>query len=554
MLASAAVLLMAAPVAAYWHAGGTGSGSATAATMPTAAQPAGSVSGQSVTLTWAQSTFRSGFLGTFTGGGYSITRYAAAGSTPITPNSACASVISGSAASLQCVEASVPYGAWQYAVTPVLGTFTGTTGSRSATITVAPAAPVLSASAQNPATGQSNGDVNLSWGAVTGATGYNLYRRASAGAYNFASPVNGATPLTATSYADAGSGLTGGGTYDYVVRAVAGSPGVESVSSNESAATVIARPAAPPGAVTATAMAGAQIDVTWSAVSGVAGYNVYRRTSAGSYNFASPLNGGTVFTGTTYHDTTGANGTSYLYTVRSVITGAAGAQVESTGSAESSAATADSTAPAAPSAVTITSGGSVKSGTSCGVTSGTRYINAAGQASVSVTATIATPEAGETVVFSATTPGSTPVTPSPVAAGSTSVTTSLNLSSLLDGTVTLTAATRDAAGNVSATAGPANVVIKDVVGAALSNVTYNNAALPLLADSMSGTSECGAAISATETSPHNGNTYSMTISSGSTFSLTIDALSLTSYSYNVTATDLAGNPSAIFVLSGTLLL
>ena len=35
------------------------------------------------------------------------------------------------------------------------------------------------------------------------------------------------------------------------------------------------------------------LQVAWATVTGATGYNVYRRTSAGSYNFASPLNGGT---------------------------------------------------------------------------------------------------------------------------------------------------------------------------------------------------------------------------------------------------------------------
>jgi len=551
VLVTGLTLLAASSAAAHWRGTGSGSGSAATATMPAGAQPSTSVSVRDVTVSWAQSTFRSSLLGTFSGGGYSVRRYPAAGGTAVVPAAGCASTISGSGASLQCVEAAVPYGAWRYSITPVLGTFTGAESPLSSTVTVAPGAPTATAAAQNPATGQTRGDIQVSWSSVTGATGYNVYRRTSAGSYDFGSPLNGATTVASTSYTDAGSGLVSGTTYDYVVRAVAGSPAVESASSGETAATVISRPSAPAGALTATAAAAAAIDVSWSAVASVAGYNVYRRTSAGSYNFAAPLNGTTPVAAAAYHDTTAVNGTTYLYTVRSVILGAGSAQVESANSSESSAATADSVAPPAPSAVTVTSGGNVKSGTSCGITSGTRYVNAAGQSSVGVTATIATPETGESVVFSATTPGSTAVTPAPVSAGSTSVSTNLDLSSLLDGTVTLTARTRDAAGNVSATASPANIVIKDVVPGALSNLVYNNAAL--FADSMSGTSECGATIKAVETSPHS-NTYTTTIASGTTFDLTIDALSLTSYSYNVTATDLAGNTSAVTVLSGTLLL
>ena len=65
---------------------------------------------------------------------------------------------------------------------------------------------------------------------------------------------------------------------------------------------------------------------------------------------------------------------------------------------------ADGTPPPVPTAVALTGGGPVLGVATCGITAGTRYIDTAGQASVSVNATIAAPEAGESVVFSATSP------------------------------------------------------------------------------------------------------------------------------------------------------
>ena len=245
---------------------------------------------------------------------------------------------------------------------PVLHTFTGAAGAKSAAVAVATLAPVLgTAIAQNPGAAQTTGDVQLTWALASGATGYNVYRRTSGGSYDFASPRNGATPIGSgvTTYADAGSGLAPSTTYDYVVRAVAGAPAVESASSNQKSAATISRPAAP-GSVSATAAAAARIDVGWPAVAGVAGYNLYRRTSAGSYNFASPVNGATPLAALTYADLTAVNATSYLYSVRSVSSGVGGAQVESA-STESDAATADSTPPPAPSAMAVTSGGTVLS-------------------------------------------------------------------------------------------------------------------------------------------------------------------------------------------------
>jgi hypothetical protein len=546
----------ASPASAWWSADGSGSGSGLAATMPTANQPSASVSGQTVTVTWTQSSFQGSPLGSYVGGGYTLTRYAQGSASGATPNADCATTISGATATLQCVEADVPYGTWQYSATPVLGTFTGGEGPKSTTVSVAPAAPALTTvTAQNPASEQATGGIQLSWSAVSGATGYNIYRRAASGSYDYTSPLNGATPYTGTTYSDPGAGLTGGTPYSYVVRAVAGSPAVESTSSGELSATAIARPAAPGGGVGATAAAGGNVNVSWSAVSGVAGYNVYRRSSAGSYDFGAPLNGATPFSGTTYLDASATNGTTYFYTVRSVIIGAESAQVESAASAESNSATSDSSPPPAPSSVTVDSGGNVLSAASCGRAAGTRFINNAGETAVSVTATIAAPEAGETVLFSATTPGSTAVTAT-VTPVSTSVSASLNLGNLLDGTVTLTAQTQDLAGNLSATTVPTNAIVKDVVAAALSGLAYTDNLLTM-ADTIGGSSECGATITAVETAgPNVGKTFptlgTFSVGASGTFSgFTVDAASLRAYGYDVTATDLAGNPSAPVAISGT---
>ncbi|MCW3065675.1 MAG: lipoprotein cytochrome c, partial [Solirubrobacterales bacterium] len=546
-LVALATLLFATAAQAYWSAGGSGSGSGLVSMMPAGNQPAGTASSQSVTVTWTQSTVQGNRIGSLANGGYTLRRYAQGSATGVTPNASCATKISGSTSSLQCVESGVPYGTWQYTVKPVLGTFTGDEGPKSATLVVAPSAPSLTTvAAQNPTAGQTTGDVQVTWGSVTGATGYNVYRRTAAGSYNFGAPLNGATPYTAgTTYTDPGTGLTGATTYDYVVRAVAGSPVVESASSNEKGDAAIARPAAPAGGVTAVAAVGGRIDVTWSSVAGAAGYNVYRRTSAGAYNLTTPLNGASALAGTTYQDSTATNGTAYLYVVRTVITGAGGAQVESASSSESGSATSDATAPPVPTGLTVTSGGNVTASTICSVATGTRFVNNAGKGSVSITATIAAPESGETVLFTATTPGSTPVTTT-VAASGTSVSTTRDLTTLLDGTLTITAQTKDLAGNLSATKGPANAVVKDVVGAPLSGVTYHDNALS--PDTISGTSECGATVTAVETAGNNvGRAFPasppFTVpASGAFTGFQVEANLLITYGYTVTAADMAGNP------------
>lgn len=132
---------------------------------------------------------------------------------------------------------------------------------------------------------------------------------------------------------------------------------------------------------------------------------------------------------------------------------------------------------------------------------------------VGVTATIAAPEIAETVVFSATSAGSTPVAVTVAAAG-TSVPTSLNLTPLLGGTLTVTARTKDAAGNLSATRAPVNQImnqiIEDVTVPALT-ASYSGGFLEL-SPTVSGSPECGARIAAARTA--DSKLFTMTIGSG----------------------------------------
>ena len=345
LLATLAVATCPVSASAFWTADGTGSGSASVDTVGAGNQPTASVSGQTVTVSWTQTSFQGGPLGSISGAGYRILRYPALGGVAVTPNAACDTAISGSTASLSCQENNVPAGQWKYSVTTLLRSWTGDESPQSAAVIVTPAAaPVLvSVTAQNPAAGQSTGSIALSWTGVSGATGYNVYRRTSLGTFNFSAPLNGGTPVSGTSYADPGSALTGGVTYAYVVRAVVG--GLESPDSNELSATAIARPPSPASVAATLALAG-QVNVSWPGAAGATGYNVYRRTSAGTYDYASPLNGATPLSGTSYADTATVDGTTYRYVVRSVLLGAGGAQVESVDSPESPAATADATAPA----------------------------------------------------------------------------------------------------------------------------------------------------------------------------------------------------------------
>lgn len=149
-----------------------------------------------------------------------------------------------------------------------------------------------------------NAQVSLTWVASTGATSYNVKRATvTGGPYTIlASP-------TSTSYTDAT--VTNGTTYYYVVSAV-NSHG-ESANSSEVNATPEPIPAAPTG-LTATAASSSQINLSWTASTGAATYNILRgTTSGGPYT--------TVATGvvsTSYSDSGLTANTTYYYVVQAV--------------------------------------------------------------------------------------------------------------------------------------------------------------------------------------------------------------------------------------------
>ena len=531
-LASLLMVVFAAPAAAYWHAGGTGSGQAPVDTLAGGNQPTVSASGGTVTVQWTQSVLQGSPVGGYSGGGYTIRRYPAAGGAAVTPNGGCAATISGTAATLSCTDSGAPAGSWRYTIAPLLRSWTGPESPTSASVTVAPATPALtSVAAQNPAAGQTTGGIQVGWGAATGATGYNLYRRTSSGAYNFSAPVNGAVPLTGTAYSDPGSGLTGATTYAYVVRAT---NGAESPDSNELSATAITRPSAPASA-TATPAAGGQINVGWSGVSGVAGYNVYRRSTAGAYNYATPLNGASPATGTTFNDTGAFNATTYRYVIRAVSTGAGGAQVESVDSSESPAATADSTPP---SSVTLTDPGSPLRGS----------VTQAGAASDSGSGIVSlrfqsTPAGGSTWTDGCT------ATTSPYSC-------SLATGALPDGLYDLRVLATDAAGNATTSSVVANRRIDNTAPSATMGDpgAFLRATVTLTATA--GDTGSGLATLSIQRAPTGSGTWTdvcSTTASPASCALNTTTLTEGGYDLRAIATDLAGNATTSTLISNRII-
>ena len=161
-------------------------------------------------------------------------------------------------------------------------------------------------SAPPPPTGltasAANAQVNLSWAASSGASGYYVKRStASGGPYSqLASP-------TPTNYAD--NGVSNGTKYYYVVSAY-NSYG-QSANSIEVSATPTAPANAPPIPTGFEATAGnAQVSLTWSASAGASSYHVKRSTTSGSgyTQVGAP-------TTTSFADSGLTNGTTYYYVV-----------------------------------------------------------------------------------------------------------------------------------------------------------------------------------------------------------------------------------------------
>jgi len=179
-------------------------------------------------------------------------------------------------------------------------------GSASNEVTAKPLPP-LPVAPTNVTAIVGDGQIALTWSAVNGATGYNIFSGTSAGVSIAGVPVG---TVTAPSFTRIG--LTNGTTYYFKVVAtnVAGS----SPGSTE----VIAKPLPPvpvaPASLTANP-GDTQITLAWAAVAGASNYQVFRGTAPGVVASGTPL---TTVTNATYVDMTLINGTIYYYKVVAV--------------------------------------------------------------------------------------------------------------------------------------------------------------------------------------------------------------------------------------------
>ncbi len=145
--------------------------------------------------------------------------------------------------------------------------------------------------------------INLAWNAVPGAGGYSVYRAtSSAGAYTHWTDT---ASTRATDY-----GVTLNKAYYYKIKPYRTAGGTR-VYGNGTSVKGAAAKAAAPGSIAAKAGSDREIVVTWSAVGGATGYELYRKkTSAGAYALVREL------TANCGADTGLEMGAQYYYKVR----------------------------------------------------------------------------------------------------------------------------------------------------------------------------------------------------------------------------------------------
>lgn len=212
--------------------------------------------------------------------------------------------------------------------------------------------------------------------------------------------------------------------------------------------------------------------------------------------------------------------------------------------------TKDTAAPGAPTGLALVNGGG----------SSANYINIANAGALSISASPAEVSGNDTL--SASLSDGTHTTGSTSAAASTATVTLPNLNTatttpsggLSDGSanITLTVTETDAAGNASSATLSLN---KDTIRPSVPTVTggSNGYVDPTNgnADSIKGSTENGAIVTITESTPQNGKTYSAAANlSNGNFQINVDNISSGNYSYSVTATDAAGNISTAATVSG----
>ncbi len=174
----------------------------------------------------------------------------------------------------------------------------------------------------------------LTWKAVTGAAGYEVYRAASGGTYTKLATV------TSASYTN--SGLTTGKAYTYKVRAKCVSSTATTYGIYSSVVSVTPSLGTPQATAVSTGYT--SVKLTWSKVAGATGYRLYRATSkSGTYTKVAET------TSTSITNKSLTTGKTYYYKVRAIRTASG-----TTANGSYSSIVSAKPIPAAPTGVTTT--------------------------------------------------------------------------------------------------------------------------------------------------------------------------------------------------------
>lgn len=179
---------------------------------------------------------------------------------------------------------------YRYAIKAVNGA--GNSNSSNSIIISYLAAPKIS-SATNTTSG-----VKLTWGKVTGAKKYYVYRKTTNGDWKKLATV------TSTSYTD--KSANSGTTYQYRIRAI-------SDNNNSAYGASISKRFLSAPKLTKISASSSGVKVTWDKVKGAKGYYVYRKTGSSDWKKV-----GTVSSDSTlsYRDKTAKKGVTYTYSVK----------------------------------------------------------------------------------------------------------------------------------------------------------------------------------------------------------------------------------------------
>jgi hypothetical protein len=290
-----------------------------------------------------------------------------------------------------------------------------------------------------------------------------------------------------------------------------------------------------PGAPTGIQKPAGRIDLAWGAsttTTNLAGYDVYR-SSGGAYAKLTA----TPQAALTYSDTATVDGTAYTYKIHAV---SSGTPVLDSLDSTTVSVTADATAPGQATSITLTNGGGA----------GSAYVNSGNSSSINIAVALPAGSLTTDVVKLTATVGGTVTTTHAGSAGAGTVNfNGVNVSGLGDGTLSLSVISTDLAGNVSSVR--TVTVTKDTVapGAPTASYTDNNN----VADVVAGTAEANASISVRKTAPAPTAGFSTTATGAGSYSVAVAIVNgkpnpAISVTYTITATDAAGNTSAVTTL------